>query len=218
MLQFSLWRASVAALLLTQGAASIPSGSTILTIDPKESQVLILVGKAGVLSFAGHVHEVVAPVVRGDVTVDLADWQRASVSFEFEAAALRVTGTHEAPADVPEVQRVMLSEQVLDVQRFPTIVFRSRRVSTTARTANTADMLIEGDLTLHGTTRPIAIRTNATLDAGGRLTARGAFSLKQTDFGMVPVTAAGGTIRVKDELDVQFVLKANPSHEARTVR
>jgi polyisoprenoid-binding protein YceI len=213
-----LWIASVAAFWLTQSAAPTASGSTILTIDPTDSQVLILVGKAGVLSFVGHAHEVVAPVVRGDVTVDLADWQRASVWFEFDAAALRVTGAHEAPADVPEVQRVMVSEQVLDVKRYPTIAFRSRRVSTTARTANTADMLIEGDLTLHGTTRSITIRTNATLDAGGRLTARGGFSLKQTDYGMVPVTAAGGTVRVKDELDVQFVLKTNPANETRTGR
>jgi len=218
MLRFLLWRASVAALVLAQAAVSISSSATRLTIDPTESQVLILVGKAGILSFAGHAHEVVAPVVRGDVTVDLADWQQASVSFEVEADALRVTGTHDAPADAAEVQRVMLSERVLDVQRFPTIVFRSRSVSPTVRTAHAADMLIEGDLTLHGTTRPMTIPANATLDAEGRLTARGRFSLKQTDFGMVPVTAAGGTVRVKDELDVRFVLKANPSHETRTDR
>jgi hypothetical protein len=42
--------------------------------------------------------------------------------------------------------------------------------------------------------------------------------LKQTDFGMVPVTAAGGTIRVKDELDIQFVLRGSPSDETRTAR
>jgi hypothetical protein len=42
--------------------------------------------------------------------------------------------------------------------------------------------------------------------------------LKQTDFGMVPVTAAGGTIRVKNELDIQFVLKASPANEATTSR
>ena len=42
--------------------------------------------------------------------------------------------------------------------------------------------------------------------------------LKQTDFGMVPVTAVGGTIRVKDELDIQFVLRARPSGDIRTAR
>jgi hypothetical protein len=35
---------------------------------------------------------------------------------------------------------------------------------------------------------------------------------------MVPVTAAGGTVRVKDEVDVQFVLRATPSGDIRTAR
>jgi hypothetical protein len=43
------------------------------------------------------------------------------------------------------------------------------------------------------------------------MTARGGFVLRQTEFGMQPVTAAGGTVRVKDEVQVQFVLKARRS-------
>jgi hypothetical protein len=38
--------------------------------------------------------------------------------------------------------------------------------------------------------------------------ARGSFAFKQTDFGMEPVTAVGGTVRVKDELSIQFVFRA----------
>jgi polyisoprenoid-binding protein YceI len=151
---------------------------------------------------------VAAPDVHGLVTFDPADLQRASVSLDFAASALRVTGKDEPPADVGEVQQVMLSDRVLDVKRFPTISFRSRRVSVTLQTPGVADVVTEGDLTLHGTTHPVTIRVAATLDAGGRLTARGSFSLRQTDFGMVPVTAVGGTVRVEDELKIQFVLKA----------
>jgi polyisoprenoid-binding protein YceI len=218
MLQLSWLSAPVAALLLTQLVPSTANQSMTLTIDAADSQVVILVGKAGLFGFVGHAHEVVAPGVRGDVTLDAADWQHSSVSLEFDTASLRVTGKDEPPADVPEVQRIMLSELVLDVKRFPTVAFRSRRVFVSARTADAADMRIEGDLTLHGTTRPTTIRLNVALDGESRLTARGAFSIKQTDFGMVPVTAVGGTVRVKDDLDIQFVLKASPSNDTRTVR
>jgi polyisoprenoid-binding protein YceI len=190
----------------------------VLTIDAANSQVVILVGKTGFFGFAGHAHEVVAPGVRGRVSVDLADWQQANVSLEFDASALRVTGKGETPADAATVQQVMLGEQVLDAKRFATVAFQSRHVTVTARTANTADVTIEGDVTLHGATRPMTIRANVTLDAGDHFTARGTFKLKQTDFGMVPVTAAGGTIRVKDELDIQFVLRGSPSDETRTAR
>jgi polyisoprenoid-binding protein YceI len=170
------------------------------------------------LSFAGHIHEVVAPAVRGRVTFDPTDWPHASVSLEFDAAALRVTGKGEAASDVPTVERTMLGEQVLDARRFPTIAFRSRRVSVAFSAAGVAALTIDGDMTLHGKTRPLTIRANATVDTSGRVTATGTFALKQTDFDMVPVTAAGGTIRVKDELDIQFVLKARPANDAASSR
>jgi polyisoprenoid-binding protein YceI len=211
MLHGSWWRVSIAAWLIAQ--APIPTGSApqVWTVDAADSQVVIRVGKAGVFAFAGHAHEVAVTDVRGQVEVNPADLSRARVSLEFTAAALRVTGKDEPPADVAEVQRVMLSDQVLDVIRFPTISFRSSRVSVAARTTTAADLLIEGNLTLHGTTRPMTIRASTAFDAGGRLTARGSCAFKQSDFGMVPVTAAGGTVRVRDEVDVQFVLRARPS-------
>ena len=200
--------------LAVMSAAPAGVGPTVLAIDPANSEVLIQVGKAGLLGFAGHAHEVSAPSVRGEVTFNPSDLPRASVSLEFDASALRVTGKNESPADVPEVQRVMLSGQVLDVAHYPTIAFRSRRVTVTSSTPTSADVLVEGDVTLHGTTRQMTIRVAVAFDAEGGLTARGSLSLKQSDFGMVPVTAAGGTVRVKDELEIQFVIKARPSHEA----
>jgi polyisoprenoid-binding protein YceI len=162
-----------------------------------------------VFGFAGHDHEVVAPVVHGTVSFDAADWQHSSVVLQFDASALRVTGKGDPPADVPTVQSVMLSDRVLDPQRFPTVAFRSRRVSVTGRRGAAADLEIEGDLTLHGVTRPTTVRATTTLDGASAITAKGAFPLKQTDFGMVPVTAAGGTVRAKDVLDVQFLLEAH---------
>ncbi len=182
-------------------------GPSDLTIDPAASQVRIDVGKTGAFSFAGHNHEVLAPAVSGRVRFDPADWPRSAVSLKFDAAALKVTGKGDPPSDVPKVQQVMLSDQVLDVRRFPTVEFTSRSVSATPRSPSTVDLVIAGDLTLHGQTRPVTVRSTATIDPDG-LTVRGAFPIKQTDFGMKPVTAGGGTVRVKDEVEVQYVLKA----------
>ena len=212
MLHNALGYAGVAVWLLGS-ATPAGLGLTELTIDAPASRVVILVGKAGVLSFAGHAHEVVAPAVSGRVTFDPADWQRASVSLEFDASAMTVTGKDEPAGNVPEVQRVMLSGQVLDVARNPTIAFQSRRIAVTALTTTSASVAIDGDMTLHGTTRQMTIHATVTLDAGGGVTARGSFTLKQTEFGMVPVRAAGGTIRVKDELDIRFALVARPANE-----
>lgn len=218
MLHKSLGGATIAVCLAAHAAAPAGQGLTVLTIVPGESQVTILVGKAGILSFAGHTHEVVAKAVRGRVTFDPTDWPNASVSLEFDAAALRVTGKGESASNVPTVERTMLGEQVLDVRRFPTIAYQSRRVSVAFSAAGVAALTIDGDMTLHGKTRPLTIRASATVDTSGGVTATGTFRLKQTDFDMVPVTAVGGTIRVKDELDIQFVLKARPANDATSSR
>jgi len=202
-----------AALLLvwvSARAIAVMQGPSVLTLDAANSRVTIDVGRTGVLGFAGHNHEVIAPVVQGKVTYDPADWQHSAVSLQFDASALKVTGKGDSPSDVPQVQRAMLSEEVLDVKRFPSVTFTSRRVSVSRATTGAVDLLIEGDMTLHGQTRPLAVHVSAGLDADG-ITVRGGFPLKQSDFGIQPVTAVGGTVKVKDELLVQFVLKARRS-------
>jgi polyisoprenoid-binding protein YceI len=199
--------------LSLQAASGVAQGPQVFTIDPSNSHVLIQVGKEGMFGFAGHAHEVLAPGVSGRVSVEPNDLQRSTVSLEFNAAALKVSEKGEPAADVPQVQQVMLSEQVLDVKRFPTVAFRSRRVSAAPPTVKGAAVVIEGDITLHGVTRPLTIHASATVQAD-RLTARGTFVIKQTDFGIRPVTAGGGTVKVKDEVQVEFVLEARRSGSA----
>lgn len=179
------------------------------TVDAAKSRVVIDVGKAGMFGFAGHAHAVLAPGVRGVVTLDETDWRQSTVRLEFDASSLRVEANGEPAADVPKVQQVMLSAQVLDVARFSTVSFQSRRISIVGGTIGAADLQIDGVVTLHGVTRPLSVRARATLDGRDSLATRGTFSLKQTDFGIQPVTAAAGSIRVRDAVDVQFLLVAH---------
>lgn len=199
-----------AAMVLAWSSARVAvgmEGPTVLTIDAAASRVTIEVGKSGAFSFAGHSHEVLAPAVSGRVTFDPTDWARSAVSLQFDASALKVTGKGDPPSDVPKVQEVMLSDRVLDAKRFPVVAFRSRSVAATPRSPSTVDLVIAGDLTLHGQTRQVTLRSTATLEPGG-LIVRGAFPIRQTEFGMTPVTAGGGTVRVKDDVQVQYLLKA----------
>ena len=181
----------------------------VLRIDPTGSQVTIAVGKAGLFGFAGHPHEVVAEAVSGRVRFDPEDPARSDFRLDIDAASLRVTGKNEPASDVPEVQRVMLSDEVLDVGRFPTISFVSREVTVEDTGPNTAALTIAGDLTLHGTVRRLIVGVSVEL-VGDGLLARGEFKLKQTDFGIRPPGAAGGLVKAKDELEISFSLRAGP--------
>jgi polyisoprenoid-binding protein YceI len=197
-------RATLMAVFAAIVAAQEPEA---LIIDPGQTTITLHVGRAGVFAFAGHDHEVVVPAMQGRITLDRANVSRSTVSVTFEAAALKVTGKGEPPEDVPEVQRVMLSDQVLDVQRHPTITFQSRRVSVLKQSANQMTLGITGDLTLHGVTRPLEVPVTVQLAPDG-LRANGRTAVQQSQFGIRPVSAGAGTVRVKDEIEVVLSVTA----------
>jgi polyisoprenoid-binding protein YceI len=65
---------------------------------------------------------------------------------------------------------------------------------------------VTGDLKLHGVTRPLTV---TIVFAQGRYSS--SVKLKQTDFGIEPVKIAGGTVRVKDEIELTFEIVAKAS-------
>lgn len=186
------------------GGAAAEQGYTVVA---GQSAVRIHVGKSGVFGFAGHEHEVVAPIAQGTVIADPADLARSSVSLSFDAAALKVTGEGEPAKDVPQVQAKMVGPDVLDAARFQSITFRSRSVTGREVKAGVYDLQVTGQLDLHGVSRSLTLplRVELTADA---LTATGKTTLRHSDFGMKPVSAGGGTVKVKNEIGVDFRIVA----------
>jgi polyisoprenoid-binding protein YceI len=89
----------------------------------------------------------------------------------------------------------MLGADVLDVDRYPQIVFRS----TAAEAAGGGSWTVQGELMLHGQTRPITLRAD---ERDGHYV--GTALIKQSDFGIKPIKVAGGTVSVKDEVQIKF--------------
>ena len=176
-------------------------------IDPAVSTITLQAGKSGVFSFAGHDHEIVAPVSDGEIALDRLDISRSRISIRFDAKSLKVTGRGEPAGDVAEVQQVMLSDRVLDVQKYPVISFTSRTMSVTKRSGDQITVQVAGDLALHGVTRPLALPVDVQL-AADQIRANGKAVVRQTEFGIEPVKAGGGTVRVKNDVDVSFSVVA----------
>jgi polyisoprenoid-binding protein YceI len=191
--------------LAVAGALTVrAAGPRTFDIDASRSRALIEVGKRGAFSFfAGHTHEVESHSVSGVAHVDSEDLSRSDIRVEIDAATLRVTGKGEPADDVPKVQQVMLSEQVLDAQRYPKIVFESTSVSRKGGTT-TLDLLVAGKLTLRDVTRPLTSPVTVHLD-GNTFTATGEFALKQTDYGIKPISV-GGVVAVRDALKITFTI------------
>jgi polyisoprenoid-binding protein YceI len=159
-------------------------------VDTEKSVMVVRVYKAGVFSALGHDHEIAAPMASG--SVDIA---ARKVELHMKASALQVRDPHGSDKERTEIQTTMLGADVLDVERYPEIAFRSTGVES----VDTASWKVNGNLTLHGQTRALAIEVRET---GGHY--RGSSLFKQTDFGIKPVKVAGGTIRVKDEIRIEF--------------
>jgi polyisoprenoid-binding protein YceI len=203
--------AAIICVLLTI-AVSVGSSQTTeeFRIDAASSKMVVHVGRSGLFAFAGHDHEVAVPGFTGRLTLDRTDVSRSKLSVQFDAAAMTVTGKGEPPEDVPEVQRVMLSDRVLDVERHPKIAFVSRSISLVERSTDRVKVRIDGELTLRGITRPVTVPSEIRLSDDG-LTATGKATVRQTLFGIRPVTAGAGTVRVKDDVEVVFTVVARPA-------
>lgn len=165
-------------------------------IDAQKSVMTVRVFKSGLLSAFGHDHEISAPVKDGKFSES-----DRTVELTVDARQMRVVDKDVSEKERAEIQQTMLGPKVLDSGQFPEIQFRSTAVERTGD----GHWMVMGDLKLHGQTRPVKLTVQAQ---NGHY--QGSAQLKQKDFGIEPVTAGGGTVKVKNELRVEFDIVARP--------
>jgi len=174
--------------------ASRPDGRAM---DAAHSSIHVRVFKSGLFSAFAHNHDVQAPIDSGEV----AEAGAPFVELHVDAQKLRVFDPEVSADTRAEIQKTMQGPQVLDAGRYPEIHF----LSTTIQSAGTDHWLVTGNLDLHGQTHPITV--DVTLKDG---LYKGSATLKQTAFGITPVTVAGGTVKVKDDLKIDFQIALSP--------
>ena len=190
-------------------AVAPPSAEVTYAVDAARSSVVVHVGRSGVFGFAGHTHTVVAPALQGRVVAVEGDLPRSAVRLSFATARLAVLERGEPAGDAPRVQEVMLGPKVLDAGRFPAITFESTAVDGTRSSPGAYRLTVRGSLTLHGVARPVTLPLAVEVDADG-LKASGRMTLRQTDYGIDPVSV-GGVVKVKDELVLEYTIVARPA-------
>ena len=179
-----------------------PVAGQVSTIDTARSKLLVHLSKSGVFSGFADNHEVEAPISEGTI-----DEKGARVKFSVDSRRMKVLDPQLPPDKRQQVQERMLGPEVLDSTRFPEITFESSHVEQERE----GKFKVDGQLSLHGVTKPVSILAQAE---NGRYTGR--FALKQRDFGITPVSIAGGTVKVKDELTIEFDVRiASSTAESR---
>jgi len=95
-----------------------------------------------------------------------------------------------------------LKEIVLEPDKYPEIAFQSTSVRGGLKNGK-IEVLITGDLNLHGVTKPIEIPATVTLE-GNNLRAVGEFDIDRDDFGVEATSAFHGLVRVKNNIKFVF--------------
>lgn len=159
-------------------------------------------GLAGTLS---HGLNIAIRDFTGELRFQPGTLQNASIRMKIKADSLSVTDEmkeHERH----EVERAM-REEVLRVSEHPLIEFKSSSVTALKTMQNHYRLKVAGDLTLNGSLRSQAF--DATLVVGtDTLRANGQFEARQSDYGIRPISAGGGVIKVRDEVKLHFYIVA----------
>ncbi len=174
-------------------------------IDASQSRFTVQGVAEGMLSMFGHNPLIAICGFGGDVRCVPGTLESASLLMLVQADSLAVVNKV-SDKDKREMERGM-REDVLEIARYPEVVFMSTKVSANRIDEGQYQARVNGKLSLHGVTRDHQIDAQVTVN-GNSLRAQGEFPLRQTDYNIKPVSAVGGTLKMKDELKFSFDIMA----------
>lgn len=173
------------------------------TVDPKQSRFSVQAFATGMLSGFAHNPTFSIRDFKGHLQFTSESFEDAGLSVSVRAESLELTDSV-TEQDRKEILKT-LQEQVLQTAKYPEIAYRGTGFVGTRIADNWFRVQITGMMNLRSVAKPQAIDAQLRiLDGGARLS--GDFLLPQAAFGIKPVTAAVGMIKLKDELKLTFDL------------
>lgn len=184
-----------------------------LVIDTQQSELRILVYRAGLLGDMGHNHVIHTRSLSGSVDYDQADITQSKVELTFaidslviDDAELRDQEGEDFPGAVPEKDitgtRKNMDTKVLHTEKFPQIAARSVKID-----GEMPDLLMTMAIDIHGDTQTLVVPVTVTEDAGS-LRVVGQVDVMQSALGVTPLKILFGTIAVQDEITIKLDILA----------
>jgi polyisoprenoid-binding protein YceI len=173
----------------------IPTGT--YKLGPEDAKLMVHTRKAGAAAKAGHNLQI--DVNSWNATIEVAaDAASTSLRLSVDSGSLEVIKGEGGIQALGDDEKASIKQSIAeDILKGGTIEFHSTSVDPGA---DEGPLEVHGELDLLGTRRPLTFELNA--DADGRLT--GTATVKQTDFGIKPYSALFGTLKVVDEVVVEF--------------
>ncbi len=193
-------------LALLASSATSP-GDGRLEALPADGGIRVHVAKRGLFSGLAHDHDFEVTRWHGSARIPGGDLGRASLELILEADSLRDREEGLSGDDRRKVDAQAAGPGVLDAARQPEITYRSDRITIEGAGPQPGPALgtIHGWLGLRGRTLPVDATFEAEHDAR-TWRVRGRARFRQSQFGIQPFSGFGGTVGVKDEVEVTFAL------------
>ena len=200
--------------LFVGGVAPGQEGGERYVVDPAQSDFHWLVYKAGAFSRFGHNHTIAVGGLSGNVLVNRGDLAKSQFDLQFAVGqlvvddpALRSTlgedfSSVPKPDDIAGTRKNMLSERVLDGEKYPQI-----RITGTGPATGGALQELAVKVEMLGRVIDLKVPTKVTLD-GDQLRATGEFELNHADLGMQPFSVMGGALQVGEKLSFTYDIRA----------
>jgi polyisoprenoid-binding protein YceI len=182
--------------------------TVLYTLDASRSSFVVQAFATGLLAGFGHSPKIAIRELSGEARFVPDTFADASVRAVAGLKSLEVLDEMKEK-DRRELEHTMF-EEVLEVHAHGEALFESTSVVPTRIAEGRYRVRIVGDLTLHGVTRRgIWIQAQVTV-SGDELRAKGDFKIKQTDYGIKPVSIAAGALKLKDEVELTFDIVGRP--------
>jgi len=177
------------------------AAATIYVLDSGVSRFTARAFVTGLLASMGHNPTFAIRQVTGEAKFSNEAPEQASVRVVVQAGSLELTD-QVSDKDRREIERTTRNE-VLETSRFAEIVFEASNPSMSKGGEGHYWANINGKLTIRGITQPQQISAQVSV-TGDQLRASGEFTVRQSSFGIKPVSVAGGTLKLKDDVKVTF--------------
>ncbi len=185
---------------------SAQAGQAVYRIDAAQSLIAITVRRGGSFARFGHDHVIASRTVAGYAAPDegRADFAFRLDQMTVDEQGLRAEAGLETVPDAEAIagtRRNMLT-RVLDAERYPLVQLQVTRMPG-------RDDVVRLGVSLHGVTRVVEAPARIERSAS-QLTASGAFTLLQTEFGITPMSVMGGAMTVQDRMELRYRIVAAP--------
>jgi polyisoprenoid-binding protein YceI len=174
-------------------------------IDARSSRFTVRAFATGLLSAMGHNPTVAIRDFSGEVNFNPEKVEASSFRLAIKTSSLSVQDDI-SDKDRREMERLM-NQEVLETAKFPEIVYEAADIAVTKASDTLFSATLQGRLTLHGVTRSLPVAVHVAL-WGSMLRASGDFAVNLSNFSIKPVSVAGGSLKLKDEIKCSFEIVA----------